>query len=87
MGLAIDYGCEERKEDGDLKGNIGAIKQVLTLPFRKSPPKNKTFIQEMHLKIPLLGLGLKLSNSKPGCRVSALHCFVKQIPAMACHHQ
>ncbi len=31
----------------------------------------------MHLKIPLLSRGLKLSNSKPGCRVSALHFFVK----------
>jgi hypothetical protein len=30
---------------------------------------------------------LKLSNSKPGCRVSALHHFVKQIPTMAFWHQ
>jgi hypothetical protein len=31
----------------------------------------------MHLKIPLLSRGLKLSNPKPGCRVSALHFSVK----------
>jgi hypothetical protein len=33
----------------------------------------------MQLKIPLLSWGLKLSNSKPGCRVSALQFFVKKI--------
>ncbi len=40
----------------------------------------------MHSKIPLLSRGLKLSNSKPGCRVSALHFFVKLIPPMAFWH-
>jgi hypothetical protein len=40
---------------------------------RPSPPNNEPFIQEMHLKMPVLSRGLKLSNSKPGCRVSALH--------------
>ncbi len=44
---------------------------------RSSPSKNEPLSQEMHLKIPLLSQGLKLSNSKPGCRVSALHFFVK----------
>ncbi len=41
------------------------------------PQKNEPFSQEMHLKIPLLSRGLKVSNSNPGCRVSALHFFVK----------
>jgi hypothetical protein len=45
--------------------------------------KNELFSQEMHLKIQLLSRGLKLSNSKPGCRVSALHFFVKYITPMA----
>ncbi len=31
----------------------------------------------MHLKIQPLSQGLKFSNSKPGCRVSAIHFFVK----------
>jgi hypothetical protein len=42
---------------------------------RSSPPENDPFSQEMHLKILLLSRGLKLSNYKPGCRVSALHFF------------
>ncbi len=40
----------------------------------------------MHLKIPLLNWGLKLSNSKPGCRVSALHFVVELISPMAFWH-
>jgi hypothetical protein len=31
----------------------------------------------MHLKIPLLSRGLKLSNSEPGCEVSALDFIVE----------
>jgi hypothetical protein len=53
--------------------------------FQKTPiinPKNP-FSQEMHLKIQLSNRGLKLSNSKPRCRVSALHLFVKWIPPLA----
>jgi hypothetical protein len=37
----------------------------------------KPFSKEMYLKMPLLSRGLKLPNSKPGCRVSALHFFMK----------
>jgi hypothetical protein len=37
--------------------------------------EKELFSQEMHLRIPLLIQGLKLSNFKPGCRVSALHFF------------
>jgi hypothetical protein len=40
-------------------------------------PKSEPFSQEMHMKIKLLSQGLRWSNSKPGCRVSALHFFVK----------
>jgi hypothetical protein len=39
------------------------------------------------LKTLLLSQGLKLSNSKPGCRVSALLFFVKYVPPMAFWHQ
>ncbi len=50
------------------------------------PQKNEPFSQEMHLKIPPSSQGLKLSNSKPEYRVSALHFFVKLLPPMAsCH--
>jgi hypothetical protein len=53
----------------ELRGDIGAFTQVSTPIFEKprsSPPKNEPFSQEMHLKIPLVSPGLKLSNSKPG---------------------
>ncbi len=35
------------------------------------PPKNEQFSQNVHLKMLLSGQGWKMSNSKPGCRVSA----------------
>jgi hypothetical protein len=47
---------------------------VLDFLFQKTPiiaPKNESISQEIHLKIPPLTRGLKLSISKPGCRVSA----------------
>jgi hypothetical protein len=38
---------------------------------------NETFNQqETHLKKLLLSWGLKMTRSKPGCKVSALHFFV-----------
>ncbi len=80
------YGCEDRKKDCELRGDTGAIGLIFTPCFRKydhHPKKKKRFSQEMHLKIRLLSPGLKLSNSKPGFRVSAPHFFVKQIPPMA----
>jgi hypothetical protein len=52
-------------------------------PALSSPPKNEPSRKEMHLKIPLLSQSLKLSKSKPGCIVLALHFFVKWIPQMA----
>jgi hypothetical protein len=72
-------GVETEKKVDELRGDIGAIRQGLTPSFRKpqsSPPKNKPLSQEMHLKIPLSSHGLKLSNSKPGCKVSALFCEI-----------
>jgi hypothetical protein len=69
-----------QKKVSELRGDIGAIRLVLTPSFRKprSPPlKNEPSSQEMHLKIPLSSWDLKLSNSKPGCWASALHFFVK----------
>ncbi len=42
-----------------------------------SSQKTEQFSQEVHLKTPLSSRGLKLSNSKPGCRISALHFCAK----------
>jgi hypothetical protein len=67
------------KKVGELGSDIGVIRYALTPSYRKprsSLPKKVPFSQEMHLKIPLLGRGLKISISKPGLRVSALHFFV-----------
>ncbi len=41
----------------------------------------------MHLKIPLSSQSLRLSKSKPGCRVSTLHIVVKYIPPMTIWHR
>ncbi len=66
-----------------LRGDIGAITEVLALSFKKSlssPPKKRAclaFSKEMHLKIPLSRLGLELSNYTPGYRVSVLDFFAK----------
>ncbi len=78
---ALDHcRCDDRQEVGELGAEIGAISEVLTLSFTKplsSPPETEPFSQKMHLKIPLSSRGLKLSNSKPGCEVSAHNFFVK----------
>ncbi len=37
----------------------------------------------MHLKMPLLSQGVKLSNTESACRVAALHLFVEFITPMA----
>jgi hypothetical protein len=69
----IDYRHEDKKK---LMSLLPLNRSWFFCFFRKprsSPQKNELFSQEMHLKIPLLSRGLKLSNSKPGCRVSALH--------------
>ncbi len=86
----IEYRCEDRKKVRELRADIGAISQVLTPSFRKprsSPPKNEPFSQEMHLKIPLLSRGLKSSSSKPVCRISAIHFFVKGKTPMGFWHR
>jgi hypothetical protein len=53
---------------------------VLTSSFREaqsSTPKNDPSNQEIHLKIPLLTQGSKLSSSNPSCEVSTLHFYVR----------
>jgi hypothetical protein len=58
----------------------GKTKKKLGFLLSENPdhlPKNEPFSQEIHLKIQLLSRGSKLSYSKPGCEVSALHFFVK----------
>ncbi len=80
IGCTSDYRREDKKIVSELRDDIGAVRKVLTPSFRKPdhrPEKNEPFNQEKHLKIPLLSKGLKLPNSKPDCRVSALHLFVK----------
>jgi hypothetical protein len=59
---------------------------VWTPSFKKSQqlsPKIEPFNHEMRLKMPLSSRGMELSNYKPGCKVSALHFFVKKIPPTA----
>ncbi len=79
--VTIDYRCEDRKKVGEMRGDICTIIDTSWLSPSENPdhhlPKNEPFSQKVHLRIPLLSRGLKLSNSKPGCRVSALHFFVK----------
>jgi hypothetical protein len=81
LDITIDYRWEGRKKDDQSRGEIGTVIDRPRLPLSGNsdhrPKENKPFSQEMHLKILLLSRGLKLSNSKPGSRVSALHFFVK----------
>ncbi len=42
---------------------------------RSSPTKNKPSSKDMHLKMPIWSRSMKLSNSKPGCRVSGSQLF------------
>jgi hypothetical protein len=78
MTTVVDYRCEERM--ASLETTLVPLDRS-RLPLSDNPDhhpqENEPFIQEMHLKITLLSRGLKLSNSKPGCGVSALHFFVK----------
>jgi hypothetical protein len=44
-GICIDYGCEDRRKIGELRGDIGVIREVLTPSERKPrflPPKKRT---------------------------------------------
>ncbi len=59
--LVTDYRCEDRNKFGDWRGDIGAIRQVLTCSSTKSrsstpkkKKKNEPFSLEMHLKIHLI---------------------------------
>ncbi len=68
-----------------IKIHFVSFQLVLTSSFREPnhhSPTNEPFSQ-MYFKIPLLSSDLKLSNTKPGGTVSALHFFVKQLPTMA----
>ncbi len=61
----------------------------LNFLFRKTPiitSKERTVQPGNAFEDTALSRGLKLSNSKPGCRVSALHLFVKKMPPTAFWH-
>ncbi len=72
--LFIDYRCEDRIFFR-VKRRHYRCRWIGLDSLRKCdhrPPKKEPFSQqEVHLKIPLVSRGLNLSNSKPGCRVSA----------------
>jgi hypothetical protein len=76
----IDYRCEDRKRLASWEATLVPLDRSW-LPHSENPDhhsqKNEPLSQEMHLKITLSSWGLRLSNSKPGCRISALHFFVK----------
>jgi hypothetical protein len=83
----IDYRCEDKKKTnkvGYLKGNItldpalDMSRLLLSEYSDHHSQENKPFSLEMHLKIQLSRRGLKLSNSKPSCKVSAVHFFGKK---------
>jgi hypothetical protein len=70
---------KERKSDIDaIRISIGLDSLVQKRPNLQSscPIKIELFSQEMHLKILLSSRGLKLTNFKAGCRVSALLFFL-----------
>ncbi len=82
LRIPIDYRCEDRRKVSKLASSEAILVHWFDwyFLFQKTPsntPKNEPFSQEMHLKIPLQSRDLKLSNSKPSCRVSALHSCVK----------
>jgi hypothetical protein len=69
-----------QKKAGELEASLVPLQYTGHDSFQKTPisipPKDEPFNQEMHLKMPLLSLGLILSNLQPECRVSALHFFM-----------
>jgi hypothetical protein len=66
---------------GDDRGLLKEKVKINTLKERTVQPGY------MHLKIPPLSQGLKLSNSKRGCRVSAPRFFLIWIPFLASRHR
>jgi hypothetical protein len=67
------YRREVRKIVGELRVDIGVVRYFLTRSSRKprsSPSKDEPFSQEMPLKVQFSNRGLKISDSKPGCRSS-----------------
>jgi hypothetical protein len=74
----IDYGCEDRRIVGELRGDRCAIRLVLTPSFRKPlfmNPEKRTVQPGGAFEDTTLKWGLKLSNTKTGCRVSAFLKF------------
>ncbi len=80
-----DYRCEQKTKLPNYEATFVSL-DGLDTPFQETKIitlKNEPFSLEMHLKIQPSSRYLKLSISKPGCGVSALHFFVKEIPPMA----
>ncbi len=78
----IDYICEDRVRSWPVKRRHWCNQMGLDSLFQKAPiisAKNEPFSQDMHSKILHSSRELKLSNSKPGCRVSALSPFFFEI--------
>jgi hypothetical protein len=76
-GTKIEYRCEDRKMLATLETLL--IESLDSL-FQKTPiiaKKKRTVLSKNSYMDTVLSQSLDLSNSKPGCRVSNLHFFVK----------
>jgi hypothetical protein len=78
----LGYRCDDGKELGELRGDIGAIRYrcMTSSYFRKHRSflleKNEAFSQQgINSKIPFLYRGWDLSIYKTGCRASGLHAL------------
>jgi hypothetical protein len=87
----IDYRCEDRRKVGK---NQEATLMLLDRSWslckenpNHHPQKTNRSARRCISKVPLLSWSLKLSNPKPGCRISALCFRVKKIPPLASWHQ
>ncbi len=81
---------QKKKKSAQVESWEAKLVQYIALDsiFQNAPPEKKEPLsQEMHLKIQLLSRGLKLSNSKPCCRVSALYFFILLMPPMSFRHK
>jgi hypothetical protein len=86
----INYICEDRKNVDELGGDIGAMRYALMPPSFKNPDHHHLKKNVQHgdaFKGTKFRPGLKMSNSNPSCRSSALHLFVKWIPPLAYWHR
>jgi hypothetical protein len=77
----VDYRFKDTWKVGELRSDILVSLDKSWLPLSENPdqhPQRKRTIQPGDVfEDTALSLGLKFSNSKPVCRVSALHFFVK----------